>query len=275
MQGNEDTNLANRQWLAIGMLIAILLSLSAVISTWPKIAPAYQAQISFLAYCAYILFSFTLWVGIAVFINALRCRIPLFDTRRPKWFYYHLLVSMFIGAGHLLIDTLLLWTVFHWQFPFVPAYLAKLVRWMPFEMLGYWACLGFFTLVASHRQNRQEPPTYLQQLAVKHQGKTVVLACSDLACLEAYDNYVFVYAGEQKYMLHTSLSALETQLDPSRFARIHRACIVNLAQVSEFQNSAKGQLEMRLKNGHMVTASRRQAPSVRARFRSTNSFLNA
>ena len=64
-------------------------------------------------------------------------------------------------------------------------------------------------------------------------------------------------------MLHLSLNRLDARLDPRRFARVHRAHIVNLDQVRAFRRDAAGNLEAELLDGARVPVSRARAQELR------------
>ncbi|HEY7698030.1 MAG TPA: LytTR family DNA-binding domain-containing protein [Vicinamibacteria bacterium] len=68
-------------------------------------------------------------------------------------------------------------------------------------------------------------------------------------------------------MVRESLAALESRLDPSRFARIHRSAIVALDRVSELQIDDRGCCRVVLRNGTTLPLSRRQRDTLEARLR--------
>ena len=84
---------------------------------------------------------------------------------------------------------------------------------------------------------------------------------------EADGDYVIAHegAGEggARPVLHLSLSRLEARLDPRRFARVHRAHLVNLDQVRAFRPDAGGNLEAELVDGARVPVSRARAQELR------------
>jgi DNA-binding LytR/AlgR family response regulator len=62
-----------------------------------------------------------------------------------------------------------------------------------------------------------------------------------------------VHAGAKSYLLRESLSSLEARLDPLRFARVHRAAIVQLDRVRELRGD-----EAILRDGARIPVSRRR-----------------
>lgn len=53
------------------------------------------------------------------------------------------------------------------------------------------------------------------------------------------------------------MSNLEQRLDPEKFARVHRSCIVNLDFIKELHPASHGDFQVVLKNGAQLTGSRR------------------
>mgnify|MGYP003909330955 CR=1 FL=1 len=74
---------------------------------------------------------------------------------------------------------------------------------------------------------------YADRLLLKHNGSVVVVLATDIDWIEAADNYVKVHARNGRYMVRESIKSMESKLDPSDFARVHRSAIVNLARVRD------------------------------------------
>ncbi|GAA5236821.1 response regulator transcription factor [Verticiella sediminum] len=90
----------------------------------------------------------------------------------------------------------------------------------------------------------QAPLRYLQ--AGTPQGVRM-LRTDTLYYLRAADKYVIACGDEGEALLRTSLGALEAQLDPARFLRIHRNTIVNLDYVTQAERDARGQVRLHLR----------------------------
>jgi len=63
-------------------------------------------------------------------------------------------------------------------------------------------------------------------IKVKNQLKKVLL--DQILFIEAYDNYSFVHTADQKYLIGSTLKAVEQKLAEHQFVRTHRSTIVNL-----------------------------------------------
>jgi two-component system LytT family response regulator len=74
--------------------------------------------------------------------------------------------------------------------------------------------------------------------------------------VEADGDYVRLHTGKSSHLLRSTLSALEAQLDPAVFVRIHRSTIVRLARVREFQPYFHGEYVVLLHDGTKLKLSR-------------------
>jgi two-component system LytT family response regulator len=104
----------------------------------------------------------------------------------------------------------------------------------------------------------------ISRLFVRVGGTLVPLPVERVSWFEADGDYVIAHAGSARHLLHLSLSHLEARLDPRRFARVHRAHVVNLDQVRAFRRDARGNLEAELLDGARVPVSRARAQELRS-----------
>lgn len=104
----------------------------------------------------------------------------------------------------------------------------------------------------------------ISRLFVRIGGSLVPLAVERVSWFEADGDYVTAHAGNARHLLHVSLSRLETRLDPARFARVHRAHIVNLEHVRAFRRDDRGNMEAELLDGARVPVSRMRAQELRS-----------
>ncbi|HWM86014.1 MAG TPA: LytTR family DNA-binding domain-containing protein [Kofleriaceae bacterium] len=102
----------------------------------------------------------------------------------------------------------------------------------------------------------------LLRLVVRSNGRIRFVKTADVSWIGAEGNYACVHAGAESYLVREALSALEAQLDPQRFVRIHRATIVNLDRVRELEPLFNGQHAVLLDDGTCVTMSRRYRAHV-------------
>lgn len=97
---------------------------------------------------------------------------------------------------------------------------------------------------------------YLERLVVKAHGRVFFLKTSELDWIEAEGNYVCLHVRKESYLLRETLTALEAQLDPQKFPRIHRSQIVNVERIRELQPWSHGEYHVLLHDGTQLTLSR-------------------
>jgi two-component system LytT family response regulator len=100
------------------------------------------------------------------------------------------------------------------------------------------------------------PSRYLDRLVIRSAGRVVFLRTVDVQWLEACANYVRLHVGKETHMLRGTMNALESQLDPAKFVRIHRSTIVQLDCVKELQSSFEGEHVVVLHDGSRLLMSR-------------------
>jgi two-component system LytT family response regulator len=105
-------------------------------------------------------------------------------------------------------------------------------------------------------QELRNRPRPLTRLAVRARGRIVMLDVDAIDWIQAADNYVTVHASGREYLLRETLAALERQLDPACFVRIHRSTIAALDRIVELQPSSHGDFDVRLRDGTQLTLSR-------------------
>lgn len=102
---------------------------------------------------------------------------------------------------------------------------------------------------------RQRPPS-ASRFAVKSTGRVFFVRQEDIDWVEAADNYVCLHVGNDTHLLRETMNSIETRLDTSRFARIHRSTIVNLDRIKELRPWFHGEYVVVLNHGTELTLSR-------------------
>ena len=108
------------------------------------------------------------------------------------------------------------------------------------------------------------PP--LERLLVAVDGSSFLIPTSEIDWIEAAGNYVRIHRGASAVMMRESLTAIEANLDPRLFARIHRGAIVNVTRIREIQPWFSGAAIMILSTGQRLTVSRSHRKTFEARF---------
>ncbi|VXD17561.1 LytTR family DNA-binding domain-containing protein [Marinoscillum sp. 108] len=103
------------------------------------------------------------------------------------------------------------------------------------------------------------------QVFVKDGDKCWFVKLADVRLFESDGNYIKVYFGGNKPMIHKSLNALDERLDDRTFFRASRKHIINLGWVENIDTWFNGGLLVQLKGGEKIEVSRRQAARFKER----------
>jgi diadenosine tetraphosphate (Ap4A) HIT family hydrolase len=104
------------------------------------------------------------------------------------------------------------------------------------------------------RRHAISTPEALNRLTVRTAGRTLVMHTDEIDWIEAAGNYVHFHTGADSHLVRARLSALEAQLDPRRFARVHRCAIVNVDRVIEMKSGVRGEVIV-LRDGTVIQVS--------------------
>ncbi len=108
-------------------------------------------------------------------------------------------------------------------------------------------------------ESLQRPAAYLERIAIKPSaGRILVRRTTEIDWAEADGNYVRLHFGKESHLQREKLSALESQLDPSVFVRVHRSALVNVDRVKELRQSFHGDYVIVLQSGAEVPLGRHQ-----------------
>src|SRR6266478_6986951 len=99
-------------------------------------------------------------------------------------------------------------------------------------------------------------PQHLDRFVIKTGGRITFLSTDEINWIEADDKYVHLHTAKISPMVRQTLSAMETQLDPRKFRRIHRSVIVNVKRIKELQPLFSGEHSILLEDGTKLTLSR-------------------
>jgi two-component system LytT family response regulator len=121
-------------------------------------------------------------------------------------------------------------------------------------------------LLADYIANSQAAarPT-LDRVAVRTDGVLKVVRTADVDWLETDGNYVRLHVGNTSHLLRTTAAAIEPQLDPRAFIRVHRRYIVNVDRIVEVQPWFAGDAILILRNGARLRVSRTYRERLHAR----------
>jgi len=121
-------------------------------------------------------------------------------------------------------------------------------------------------LLADYIANAQQPSKQvLDRVAVRTDGVLRVIRTTDVDWLETDGNYIRLHVGGANHLLRMTAAAIEPQLDPRAFIRVHRRYIVNVDRIVEVQPWFAGDAILVLKNGAKLRVSRTYRERLHAR----------
>jgi len=102
-----------------------------------------------------------------------------------------------------------------------------------------------------HASNRYE-----KLINIKDRGQIFRVDVDSIEKIDAAGDYMCIYTGDNTLILRETMKDLEKRLDPRRFQRVHRSCIVNLDQVRQVKPHTNGECFLVLESGSQVKVSR-------------------
>lgn len=107
-------------------------------------------------------------------------------------------------------------------------------------------------------------PARPERFLVRKLRKEFLIAAGDIDWLQAEGNYVGLRVNGHDYLLRSTLTDFLQQLDPARFARVHRSYAVNLDRVTEIEPLDGGDARLKMQDGSQVPCSRRYRDALGA-----------
>ena len=93
-----------------------------------------------------------------------------------------------------------------------------------------------------------DAPAWLSWLRVGQGDRVELVAVDDVCFFRADRKYTAAVTRETEHLTRTPLAELAARLDPERFWRIHRGCIVNAAAIASARRDLRGRYRLTLKD---------------------------
>jgi len=122
---------------------------------------------------------------------------------------------------------------------------------------------GYNTRLEGLFKTLSDQKRYLERIAVRSQGKILVIEAGKIDILASEKGQVSVISGDKQYLTNYTLNELQERLNPETFFRAHRSAIVNLTEVREIIPWFAGSYKIKLISGAEVDLSRIQATELR------------
>lgn len=117
--------------------------------------------------------------------------------------------------------------------------------------------------VASLRQFVEEMKASrgVDRLAIRVDGKHLLLPTDSIDWIEAVDDYVRIHIGKTSHLVRGTLTSFHDRLPPL-FMRIHRSAIVNTSRIKEVFPNAQGDYRITLLDGTRLPSGRSYRTAV-------------
>jgi two-component system LytT family response regulator len=96
----------------------------------------------------------------------------------------------------------------------------------------------------------------VERVLIRDGAQVHVLPVEKIDFVEAQDDYVCFKSEGKDYLKDQTMGALEAQLDPSRFVRIHRSYLLNIERIARVELYAKDSRVAILRDGRRLPVSR-------------------
>ncbi len=119
------------------------------------------------------------------------------------------------------------------------------------------------TRLATFVEHVQSRRAYPQRVGVRTDGRTMFIDTRDIDYIQAADKVLLVRTGKTTHTMRITMNAMESQLDPATFVRVHRSTIVNVTRVQEIQSWFQNDFMLILRDGTRVTSGRAYRAAVK------------
>jgi two-component system, LytTR family, response regulator len=103
----------------------------------------------------------------------------------------------------------------------------------------------------------------LSKIFVREGNRIVPVALASIERVQSADDYATIVTATKEYLVSVRLSDLESHLAGENFLRIHRSHLINLEHVTSIQKGEMGRLDVVMKSGARITASRSGSKRLR------------
>jgi len=103
----------------------------------------------------------------------------------------------------------------------------------------------------------------LSTIFVRDGNRIIPIPLTSLERAQGADDYVMIYSAAKQYLISVRLSDLEGQLAAASFLRIHRSHLVNLEYVASIEPYDAARVQVVMKSGARIVASRMGSKRLR------------
>lgn len=103
----------------------------------------------------------------------------------------------------------------------------------------------------------------LSRIFVRDGNRNVPIPLASAERVQGADDYVTIHSAARQYLVSVRLSDLEGQLAAPHFFRIHRSHLINLEYVASIEPYDAARVQVVMKNGEKIVASRAGSKRLR------------
>jgi two-component system response regulator AlgR len=118
--------------------------------------------------------------------------------------------------------------------------------------------------VARRGQAPAKQGEWLSELWVPHRSELIRIEAAQVERIDAERDYVRLHVGGSSYMLLQTIAGLEARLDPERFIRIHRSCILRRDRIRGLRHEGLGVWSVELEGDETLRIGRTYLAKVKA-----------
>jgi len=134
----------------------------------------------------------------------------------------------------------------------------------PFAQARLEESVGRARLWLEARPGRDAKPPPIDSLWVHRRRTFARIWLDDVEWIEGHGDYAQVHAGATAGLARTTLKALEEQLDPAQFVRIHRSAICRRSAIVSLHRKPTGAVSVLLASGAEAPVGRRYMRNLKA-----------
>ncbi len=106
------------------------------------------------------------------------------------------------------------------------------------------------------RGHLHEQSAYTEHFTIRDKGREHVVAVDDLLFLRAEGNYLKLVLADRSFLYRMTMNAVESELDPERFLRIHRSFMVNRSFIRSARYEGNNEFLFLMSNGERLVSGR-------------------
>lgn len=109
-------------------------------------------------------------------------------------------------------------------------------------------------LISDYRN--EQINTYRTNFEIKKNGRLIKIAVDSIFLIKSDGNYLELFSEKGKYLYRSTMNAVENEVSPLRFLRIHRTMIVNCIYIDIIKYQGNSVYKIGLKNGEILYSGR-------------------